>query len=74
MIIYTKVLTIRHLFNEDYYVKTLDSKNIKSKFNFFFNNLVKAYTKGIRYMVDHINSGEKLTERPINSKDYEINL
>ena len=57
------------MFNEDYYVKKLDSKNIKTEFNKLSNNLVKAYTKDIRYMVDHINKGEKLTERPINSKD-----
>ena len=30
------------------------------------NNLVNAFTKDIRYMVNHINNGEKLEERPIN--------
>ena len=67
--IYKDLIDIRYLCNEDYYVKKLDSKNIKSEFNKFFNNLVKTYTKDIRYMADHINNGEKLTERPINSKD-----
>ena len=57
------------MFNEDYYVKKLDSKNIKSEFNKLSNNLVMAYTNDIRYKVDHINNGEKLTERPITSKD-----
>ena len=67
--IHNGIIDIRYLFNEDYYVERLDSKNIKSEFNKLSKNLVKAHTKDIRYMVDHINSGEKLTERPINLKD-----
>ena len=67
--IYKGIIDIRYLFNEDYYVKKLDSKNIKSECNKLSNRLVKAYTKDVRYMVDHINNGEKLIERPINSKD-----
>ena len=67
--IYKGIIDIRYLFNEDYYVKKLDSKNIKSEFNKRFNNLVKAHTKDISYMVDYINNGEKLKERPINLED-----
>ena len=51
-------------FNEDYYVK-----NIKNEFNKLSNNLVKAHTKDIRYMVDRINNGENLKEIPINLED-----
>ena len=51
-------------FNEDYYIE-----NIKSKFNKLSNNLVEAHTKGITYMVDYINNGEKLEERLINLED-----
>ena len=67
--IYKGIVNIRYSFNEDYHVKKLDSKNIKSEFNKLSNVLVKAYTEDIRYMVDHITSGEKLTGRPINSKN-----
>ena len=66
--IYKGIMDIRYLFNEDYYVKRLDSKTVKSEFNKLSNHLVKAYTEDIRYMMDHINNSEKLTERPINSK------
>ena len=59
----------KYLFNEDYYVKKLDSKNIKSEFKKLFNNLVKAHAKDISNMVDYINNGEKLEERPINLED-----
>ena len=62
--IYKGIIDIRYLLNEDYYVK-----NIKSEFKKLSNNLINAHTKNIRYMVDHINNGEKLTERPINLKD-----
>ena len=51
-------------FNEDYYVK-----NIKNEFNKLSNNLVKAHTKDIRYMVDRINNGENLKEIPIKLED-----
>ena len=54
------------MFNEYYYVKHSD---IKSELNKLSNNLVKVHTKDISYMVDCINKGEKLTERPINSDD-----
>ena len=57
------------MFNEDCCVKKLDSKNIKSEFKKLSNNLVKAYSKDIRYMVDYINNGEKLEERSINLED-----
>ena len=67
--IYKAITDITYLFNEDYYVEKLDSKNIKSEFNKFSNNLVEAYTKDISYMVDYINKSEKLTERPINLED-----
>ena len=67
--IYKGIIDIRYLFNEDYYVKMLDTKNIKGEFSKLSNNLVKACTKDIRYMVDHINNGEKLRERPINLED-----
>ena len=72
--IYEGIIDIRYLFNgiafnEDYYVKKLDSENIKSEFKKLSNNLVNAYSKDIRYMVDYINNGEKLEERPINLED-----
>ena len=50
--------------NEDYYIE-----NIKNEFNKFSNNLVEANTKGIRYIVDHINNGENLKETLINLED-----
>ena len=67
--IYKGIKDIKYLFNgiafnEDYYVE-----NIKSEFNKLSNNLVKAHTKDISYMVDYINNGEKLEERPINLAD-----
>ena len=62
--IYKGIIDIRYLFNEDCYIE-----NIKSEFNKLSNNLVEAYTKGISYMVDYINNGEKLEERPINLED-----
>ena len=62
--IYKGIIDIRYLFNEDYYIG-----NITSEFKKLSNNLVKAYTEDIRYMVDYINKGEKLKERPINSED-----
>ena len=67
--IYEGIIDIRYLFNgiafnEDYYIE-----NIKSEFNKRSNNLVKAYTEDIRYMVDYINNDEKLEERPINLED-----
>ena len=52
------------MFNEDYYVKSIKSESKKLS-----NNLVNAHTKDIRYMVDHINNGEKPTERPIILED-----
>ena len=69
--IYEAIIDIRYLFNEiefneDYYVKKLDSKSIKSEFKKLSNNLVNAYSKDIRYTVDYVNKGEKLEERPIN--------
>ena len=57
------------MFNEDNYVEKLDSENIKSEFKKLSNNLVKAHTKDISYMVDYINNAEKLKERPINLED-----
>ena len=62
--IYKGIIDIRYLLNEDYYVK-----NIKSEFKKLSNNLVNAHTKDIRHMVDYINNGEKLKERPINLED-----
>ena len=67
--IYKGIKDIKYLFNgtafnEDYYVE-----NIKSEFNKLSNNLVEAHTKDISYMVDYINNGEKLEERPINLAD-----
>ena len=67
--IYKGIIDIGYLFDEDYYVKKLDGKNIKSECNKLSNNLVRPYTKDIKYVVDHINNGKKLTERPINLKD-----
>ena len=64
--IYKGIKDIRYLFNEDYYVKKLDSK---IEFNKLSNNLVKAYTGDINDTVGHINNGKKLTGKPINSKD-----
>ena len=55
--IYKGIIDIRYLLNEDYFVKMLDIKNIKSEFKKLSNYLVKAYTKDIRYMVDHIKNG-----------------
>ena len=48
-------------FNGDYYIE-----NIKSEFKKLSNNLVKAHTKDVSYMVDYINNSEKLEEGPIN--------
>ena len=67
--IYKGIIDIRYLFNgiafnEDYYIE-----NIKNEFNQLSNNLVRAHTKDITYMVDYINNDEKLEERPINSED-----
>ena len=67
--IYKGIKDIRYLFNgiafnENYYIE-----NIKSEFNKLSNNLVEAHTKDISYMVDYINNGEKLEERPINLED-----
>ena len=59
--IYKGIIDIRYLFNEDYYVR-----NIKSEFKKLSNNLVTAH---IRHMLDYINNGEKLKERPINLED-----
>ena len=56
-------------FNEDHYIEI-----IKREFKKLSNNLVKAYTEDIRYMVDYINNGEKLEERPINSEDVRDKL
>ena len=67
--IYNGIVDIRYLLNEDYYLEKLDSKNIKSEFKKLSNNLVKAHTKDISYMVDYINNSEKLKERPINLED-----
>ena len=67
--IYKDIIDTRYLFNEDYYVKKLDSKNIKSELKNLSNNLVVAYARDITYMVDYINKGGKLTERPINIED-----
>ena len=52
--IYKGIIDTRYLFNriasnEDYYVE-----NIKSEFNQLSNNLVRAHTKDITYMVDII--------------------
>ena len=67
--IYKGIKDIRYLFNgiafdQNYYIE-----NIKSEFNKLSNNLVEAHTKDISYMVDYINNGEKLEERPINLED-----
>ena len=67
--IYKGIKDIRYLFNgiafnENYYIE-----NIKSEFNKLSNNLVEAHTKDISYMVDYINNGEKLEERPVNLED-----
>ena len=67
--IYKGIRGIRYLFNgvafnEDYYIE-----NSKSEFKKLSNNLVNAYSKDIRYMVDYINNDEKLEERPINLED-----
>ena len=50
--------------NENYCIE-----NIKNEFNKLSNNLVEANTKGIRYIVDHINNGENLKETLINLED-----
>ena len=50
--------------NEDYCIE-----NIKNEFNKLSNNLVEANTKDIKYIVDHINSGENLKETLINLED-----
>ena len=62
--LYKGIIDIRYLLNEDYYVK-----NIKSEFKKLSNDLVKENIKYISYMVDYINNGEKLKERPINLED-----
>ena len=63
--IYKGIKDIRYLFNgiEDYYIE-----NIKSELKKLSHNLVKEYIKNISYMVDYINNGGKLEERPINLK------
>ena len=43
--------------------------NIKNEFNKLSNNLVKAPTRDISYMVDYINNSKKLKKRPINLED-----
>ena len=50
------IIDIRYLFNgiafnEDYYIE-----HIKNEFNQVSNNLVRAHTKDITYMVDYINN------------------
>ena len=67
--LYKGIIDIRYLFSEDFYVKKLDSKNIKSEFNKLSNNLLKEHTRDISYMVDYINNGEKLKEIGISLKD-----
>ena len=67
--VYEGIIDIRYLFNEDYYLKKLDSKNIKSEFNKLSNNVVEAYTKDMSYMGDYVNNGENLKERSINLED-----
>ena len=72
--IYKGIIDIRYLFNgvafnEDYYIE-----NIKSEFNKLSNNLVEAHTKDISYMMDCINNGEKLEERPINVEEVRDKL
>ena len=67
--IYKGIIDIRYLFNgiafnEDYYIE-----NIKNEFNQLSNNLVRAHTKDITYVVDYINNDGKLEERTINSED-----
>ena len=60
---YKGIKGIRYLFKDNIY------KGVIDVFNKLSNNLVKAYARDITYMVDYINKGEKLTERPINSED-----
>ena len=55
---YNGIIDIRYLFNEDYYVEKLDSKNIKSEFKELYSNLVVPYTRDIACMLDYINKGE----------------
>ena len=43
--------------------KIVPKPTIKDEFNKLSNNLMKGYSKDIRYMVDYINKGEKLRER-----------
>ena len=73
---YKGIIDIRYLFNgiasnEDYYVK-----NIKSQFNQLSNNLVRAHTKDITYMVDIIIliMMKNLKKDPLIQKVLETNL
>ena len=73
---YKGIIDIRYLFNgiasnEDYYVK-----NIKSQFNQLSNNLVRAHTKDITYMVDIIIliMMKNLKKDPLIQKMLETNL
>ena len=65
---YEGTIDIRYFFNEIAFNRDFYIENIKSKLK-KPNNLVKAYTEDIIYMVDHINYDEKLEERPINLED-----
>ena len=38
-------------------------KDVKNEFNNFFNNLIKRYSKDIRYMVNYINIDENLIKK-----------
>ena len=74
--IYKGVIDIRYLFNgiasnEDYYVE-----NIKGEFNQLSNNLVRAHTKDITYMVDIIIliMMKNLKKDPLIQKMLETNL
>ena len=74
--IYKGIIDIRYLFNgiafnEDYYVE-----NIKSEFNQLSNNLVRAHTKDIAYMMDIIIliMMKNLKKDPLIQKMLETNL
>ena len=74
--IYKGIIDIRYLFNgiasnEDYYVE-----NVKSEFNQLSNNLVRAHTKNITYMVDIIIliMMKNLKKDPLIQKMLETNL
>ena len=62
------IKNVLHFFCLPYIKKIYKPTNInnKSKLSNFSANLVQAYSKDIKYVVNRINRGEKLRETPID--------